>query len=217
MEPPPTRVILDDSKRDCIVHYLHPFLTSEESRAWVKRFQSEVAFESERYTYGGRIVQSRRQSHAYGTEPLLYRYTGVRRNAAPWPVEWNSLLRKVEESVGFTFNFALFNLYFDHTVALGWHADDDEDLERDAPIASLSLGAERKFDFRGPQSLSLGLESGSLLTMRGATQRFYQHRVAPQSKSCDARINVTFRRVRFRYRDEIRIKRRMYSNGNTGR
>lgn len=110
------------------------------------------------------------------------------------------LLERVRRAAGARFNFALCNEYADGGVGLGWHADDEDDLVLDAPIASLSLGATRDFALRrgraGRACATVSLEAGSLLIMGGATQRHYQHRVPERARCAQKRINLTFRCVR---------------------
>jgi alkylated DNA repair dioxygenase AlkB len=66
-------------------------------------------------------------------------------------------------------------------------------------IASLSLGATRRFVLkqrRDPGNrLALELPSGSLLLMRGDTQRHYRHALPRTARAIGPRINLTFRRI----------------------
>jgi alkylated DNA repair dioxygenase AlkB len=82
---------------------------------------------------------------------------------------------------------------------MGWHSDDERALGKDTAIGSLSLGAERKFTFRYKKkdghSVSIQLENGSLLVMRGATQTFWQHSVPKIANLTAPRINLTFRTI----------------------
>jgi alkylated DNA repair dioxygenase AlkB len=80
------------------------------------------------------------------------------------------------------------------------HSDDEHELGREPVIASLSLGETRTLVFRHKhdkalRSWKLPLESGSLLLMKGPTQRCWQHGVPKESKPCGPRVNLTFRRV----------------------
>jgi alkylated DNA repair dioxygenase AlkB len=90
---------------------------------------------------------------------------------------------------------------------ISWHSDGEEDLLPDAPIASVSLGAVRRFDLR-PNAEEEGrhrrapiqhddvrtdLASGSLFVMGRRVQAYNRHQVAAQMKVVDARINCTFR------------------------
>ena len=48
------------------------------------------------------------------------------------------------------------------------------------------------------EPLRIALPSGSLLLMRGATQRNWKHEVPKSRVPCGPRINLTFRRVQSR-------------------
>ena len=66
-------------------------------------------------------------------------------------------------------------------------------------IASVSLGASRRFELRHRQksapSLRLTLDHGSLLVMLGRTQEFWAHQVPKEKDVHEPRINLTFRRI----------------------
>jgi alkylated DNA repair dioxygenase AlkB len=82
---------------------------------------------------------------------------------------------------------------------MGWHSDDEPELGAAPVIASLSLGAPRRFVFKSrdgqPRRLALDLPHGSLLVMRGLTQRHYRHALPRTAKPVGPRINLTFRRI----------------------
>jgi alkylated DNA repair dioxygenase AlkB len=81
---------------------------------------------------------------------------------------------------------------------MAWHSDDEKSLGKDTAIASFSFGAERKFSFKHKQTkqtLSVVLEHGSLLVMKGATQTHWLHRLPPTKKIARPRINLTFRTI----------------------
>jgi len=84
---------------------------------------------------------------------------------------------------------------------MGWHADDEPELGESPIIASLSLGASRRFTLRHEERddispLRFDLEAGSLLVMAGATQAHWKHQVPKTRKSVGERINLTFRKIR---------------------
>ena len=94
---------------------------------------------------------------------------------------------------------------------MSWHSDDEKALGRNTTIASLTLGAERKFSFRhksrrGDDPISIVLENGSLLVMKGGTQTFWQHSLPKTAKISTARINLTFRTIVLA--EEFRRKRK---------
>ena len=96
------------------------------------------------------------------------------------------------------------NLYSDGTMSVGWHADNERLFQatlRDTRIISVSLGATRTFELRlgAPAGRRLSraayrmrLSDGDVCTMEGLTQKYYQHRVPPDS-STGPRINLTWR------------------------
>jgi alkylated DNA repair dioxygenase AlkB len=81
---------------------------------------------------------------------------------------------------------------------MGWHSDDEKELDPHAPIVSLSLGAQRKFAFRhkkDKEKISLLLDSGSTLIMHPPTQAFWHHALLKTKTTSEARINLTFRKI----------------------
>jgi len=115
------------------------------------------------------------------------------------------LKERIEQTSGHRFNSVLLNYYENGQAGMGWHSDDEPELGGSPTIASLSLGEVRRFDLRKKQSSvskangvkaetkQLLLESGSLLIMKGAMQRYWQHSVAKSRNVEQARINLTFR------------------------
>jgi alkylated DNA repair dioxygenase AlkB len=83
---------------------------------------------------------------------------------------------------------------------MGLHSDDEPELGERPVIASLSLGEERTFVLKHKVSslaepIRLRLASGSLLLMKGETQRFWKHGIAKETRRCGPRVNLTFRRI----------------------
>jgi alkylated DNA repair dioxygenase AlkB len=191
--------LIDDRARGCWVSYQSHFLSADESDRWLRRLAAELPFVAEAPVIFGKAIPVRRRSCALGEPGVRYRYSGIERVAHPWPDGFASLVERVNRAADTRFNFALCNEYADGEVALGWHSDDEDDLVRDAPIASLSLGATRDFALRlgrsGAACATVSLAPGSLLVMGGATQRHYQHRVPVRKRCAQLRINLTFRQM----------------------
>ena len=106
----------------------------------------------------------------------------------------------MEELCGVEFNSALLNLYRNGQDSMGYHSDDEKELGKNPVIASVSLGATRKFLLRHKHDVNfakhdLQLSQGSLLVMKGATQHFYKHSVPKTKMPVGERINITFRHV----------------------
>jgi alkylated DNA repair dioxygenase AlkB len=82
---------------------------------------------------------------------------------------------------------------------VGWHADNEPGLGRNPVIASLSLGATRRFQLKHRQSgqrVAIDLTHGSCLIMGGATQHHWLHQVPKTARPVGPRINLTFRSMR---------------------
>lgn len=192
--------LLDDRAHDAWITYEQGFLPPAEADALLVALARELPLSPESPVMFGRPITVRRLTCGIGDAGRRYRYSGVERVAHPWPEAVAALLPRLEAKTGARFTFALCNFYPDGEVGLGWHADDEHDLARDAPIASLSLGATRDFMVRpgrtGRATLTVPLASGSLLVMGGALQRHYQHRVPPRLRCVDPRLNLTFRVMR---------------------
>jgi alkylated DNA repair dioxygenase AlkB len=121
------------------------------------------------------------------------------------PQNWTSELlfikAQLEEISQSEFNSCLLNLYHDGEDAMGWHSDNEKELDPKSPIVSLSLGAQRKFAFRhkkDKETISLFLESGSALIMHPPTQKYWQHALLKTKTASDLRINLTFRKINVR-------------------
>jgi alkylated DNA repair dioxygenase AlkB len=116
----------------------------------------------------------------------------------PWTPELLALKHLAEEITGATYNSCLLNLYHSGEEGMAWHSDGEKMLEPNGAIASFSFGAERKFAFKHKhtkQTISLILEHGSLLVMKGATQQNWLHRLPPTTKVTRPRVNLTFRTI----------------------
>jgi alkylated DNA repair dioxygenase AlkB len=81
---------------------------------------------------------------------------------------------------------------------MGWHSDDEVVNGPEPLIASISFGAERRFDLRHRETgetVSTMLSHGSLLVMSGLSQKCWKHRIPKMAGCTDPRVNLTFRRL----------------------
>lgn len=147
--------------------------------------------------FGKRIV-TKRKVVWYGDKAFEYTYSNTTKQALPWTKELLELKWIVEEKTGETFNSCLLNLYHDGSEGMAWHSDGEKDLKKNGAIGSVSFGSERKFAFkhkRSSETVSLILEHGSLLVMKGETQTHWLHRLPPTRLSKKPRVNLTFRTI----------------------
>lgn len=127
------------------------------------------------------------KKHSYNnmTHPIL-----------DWPTSLLQLADKITAIHGEKFNAVLCNLYRDGSDYVGWHSDDENNMDQSC-IASVSVGATRSFKFRHKttkEQVSVELEQGDLLLMRYCQQHWH-HALPKRLKVDTSRINLTFRRI----------------------
>jgi alkylated DNA repair dioxygenase AlkB len=159
-----------------------------------------VEWEQHRIRIRGREIASPRLSAWYGDPDAHYRYSGLSLEPRPWLPVILELKSRVEAACDEPFNSVLLNLYRDGSDSMGWHSDDEPELGERPLIASLSLGATRRFRLRHRrrkdlEPVAIDLEGGSLLIMEGDTQRFWKHQVPKTKRTVEPRINLTFRNI----------------------
>ena len=145
-----------------------------------------------------KTIQTKRKVAWYGEPGLQYSYSNTVKHTSPWTAELLLLKHKIEELTKQSFNSCLLNLYHDGEEGMGWHSDNEPELGTKPVIASLSFGASRKFQFRHNKTkkqISLMLNNGTLLLMKGETQTHWKHQVPKMKAVRTARINLTFRTI----------------------
>jgi len=178
--------------------YYGPVLTTQDASAYYNSLFIDVKWENDKAIIFGKTIITKRKVAWYGDEPYSYTYSKVTKSALPWTPDLLALKTKVEQKSGETFNSCLLNLYHSGEEGMSWHSDGEKALKKNGAIASISLGAERKFAFKhkeSKQTVSVILEKGSLLIMKGTTQTHWLHRLPPTKKVKTPRINLTFRTI----------------------
>ena len=144
-------------------------------------------------------VDSPRLSCWIGDPDAVYTYSGTRYEPRSWPDSLQSLRTRLRRQLEVDFNSVLANLYRNGRDRMGWHSDDERELGPAPMIASVSLGATRRFVLKRRDDpsirLALNLPHGSLLVMADNTQSLYKHALLATAKPIGARVNLTFRRI----------------------
>lgn len=181
------------------MHFAAEWLDADRAARLFARLEGELDWHQGEIVLFGRRRPIPRLQAWYGDPGTRYRYSGQTLSPLPWTRSLTELREHLREDTGIDFNAVLSNWYRDGRDSMGWHSDDEAELGRNPPIASLSLGAVRRFLLRNrahrEQRHELALSSGSLLLMTGPTQHHYQHSVPRTTRPVGARINLTFRRV----------------------
>jgi alkylated DNA repair dioxygenase AlkB len=182
---------------DIEVHYLPAVVPAAQATAWLQELLATIAWRQETVRVFGREYPAPRLTAWHGDAGVRYRYSGIEHVARPWTEPLQAIRALVQERCDATFNAVLLNQYRDGRDSVGWHSDNEACLGPHPVIASVSLGGDRRLRFRrraGPETHELLLGHGSLMVMRGLTQRAWQH-CLPRCARASARVNLTFRLV----------------------
>ena len=178
---------------------LAEFCAADGTEVWRNRLHEEIPWERHCLKIFGRTIDAPRLSCWIGDADAVYTYSRTRFVPHPWTPALSELRRGVESACDARFNSVLCNLYRDGNDAMGWHSANEPELGDEPVIASLSFGATRRFRLRHRSDpslrLDLDLEPGSLLLMRGATQKNYRHDLPRTKRIIGERINLTFRLI----------------------
>ena len=175
----------------------------DDATALYNTLLNELPWQSDIVTLFGKTHITTRQIVWMGDTDADYQYSGHVRQTVPWSDIVFHVKQEIEQAlakIGVTTNFntCLLNYYPSGADGMGYHADDEKELGHQPVIASLSLGATRKFVFKHKKTqdkVELYLESGQLVVMHGDTQNFWKHTIT-KTKTVDAgRISLTFRHM----------------------
>ncbi len=184
--------------QDGIVQYYGSIFNHTEANQLLTLLLERIDWKNDEVKIFGKQIITKRKVAWYGNQPFLYRYSNTSKTALPFTQELLAIKAVVEKISNETYNSCLLNLYHQGEEGMGWHSDAEPELKPNGAIASVSLGAERKFNFKHKitqEKKEILLHHGSLLVMKGTTQSFWLHQLPPTKKIKDLRINLTFRTI----------------------
>lgn len=183
---------------DGCVEYLGKILTPKCADEYFNQLFEDICWQHDQAMIFGRCIQTKRKVAWYGNQQYSYTYSGIEKKAMLWTPVLLGLKAIVEAQCAEQFNSCLLNLYHDGSEGMAWHSDGEKDLKPQGTIASLSLGASRRFLFKhkvSHEKIEIQLMHGSLLLMKGCTQSHWLHHLPTTKRNLDARINLTFRNI----------------------
>lgn len=192
-------ILLQGSELD----YFSSLLSEKLAGDYFDKLLLDIDWQTETIKIAGQDKLCPRLTAWYGDRNAEYRYSGILHQPNSWNPSLLLLKQQVEAATKHRFNSALCNLYRNGEDSVAWHSDDEPELygpKGEEPIiASLSLGATRKFQLKHKTRKDLrhhlSLTSGSLLLMKGATQTHWLHQI-PKERGIELpRINITFRQI----------------------
>lgn len=174
------------------------FIAPSEAERLLGVLVDEIPWAPWSITMFGREIPEPRLSAWIGDPGTDYSYSGRTRTPLPWTRTVVAIRDMCSHATGAEFNAVLANLYRDGRDSMGWHSDDEPENGPDPTIASVSLGAVRRFDLRHRTTgltVQTPLPSGSLFVMSGPCQTHWKHRVSKSARVGNVRVNLTFRLV----------------------
>jgi alkylated DNA repair dioxygenase AlkB len=182
------------------LEYIEDFLSPSEADEFFEKINKETLWERPSIRYFNKTFPIPRDTAWYGEKSYIY--SGIENKPHKMTETLNHLRKSAEEKCFYNFNSLLINRYKNGEDKVGWHADDEPELQNCKIIASISLGEERDFKirrkefYRRPEDKALKktLNHGSLLIMKAPLQKFWEHEI-PKRRNASSRINLTFRNV----------------------
>jgi alkylated DNA repair dioxygenase AlkB len=184
--------------QDGIALYHEKVLTDEQIKPLYDKLLNKINWENERVVMFGKEIITKRKVAFYSDPLIAYTYSSKTKIGLPWKDPLIILKNIVESLTKQTYNACLLNLYHNGEEAMGWHSDNEKEIIANSSIASLSIGASRKFSFKHKvtkETISIQLGNGSLLEMKGTIQSHWLHTLPKSKKITESRINLTFRQM----------------------
>ena len=181
---------------DGFAYFHQSVFTEDESTSLMKKLSEDIVWRNDESKLFGKHYITKRKVAWYGDKAFEYKYSNVKRNALTWTHELLLIKDRIEKFTLESFNSCLLNLYHDGSEGMGWHSDNESTLKKKATIASLSLGANRRFCFkhkRTNEKKEIILNNGSIILMKGEIQTNWLHQLPKMLKIKNPRINLTFR------------------------
>ena len=188
----------NNNNSNCTPWQLIPsWLDKSQSDYWMFKIHNSVNWYRPIVSLYGKKHIVPRMSFFLAESGITYKYSGTKHFGEGWPEWFCPLLEKVRSRSNVQFNGCLLNLYRDGSDSMGWHSDNESELDSTKSIASLSLGGSRNFFIRSKNKSykeDILLNKGDLLVMFPDCQIHWEHSLPLRKRSKEPRINLTFRR-----------------------
>ena len=184
--------------QDGIALYHEKVIPDDQIKQLYNELLNNINWENEKVVMFGKEIITKRKVAFYSDSLIEYRYSSKKKIGLPWKDTLVTLKNIVESITNETYNACLLNLYHNGEESMGWHSDNEKEIVANSSIASLSIGAARKFSFKHKvtkETISIQLENGSLLEMKGTIQSYWWHALTKSKKVTEPRINLTFRKM----------------------
>ena len=174
------------------------FLLPGHTEPLFQQIMNETVWEMPEMVMFGKKYSQAGLSTWYTDTEIPYVYSGITRTPHAMTPLLHDVMKQCTVASDAEYNSVLVNLYRDGNDSVSWHSDNEEINGSEPVIASVSLGATRRFDLRHKETgetVRVDLEDGSLLVMSGLSQHCWVHQIAKTKMKVGPRINLTFRQV----------------------
>lgn len=175
------------------------FFSLEQSDNYFNKLLTEINWKQESMYMYGRNINFPRLTAWYGDTDKPYSFSGITLKPETWTPALLEIKQHIEAIAQAKYNSVLLNRYRNGNDSISWHTDAEKELGINPIIASVNLGATRKFQLRHNETnekIELALTHGSLLIMQGELQHYWQHQVPKTKQQVNERINLTFRLIK---------------------
>lgn len=178
--------------------YYGCIFNDEQIDAFFNDLSNKVQWANESLIMFGKEITIKRKAAFYADKGIQYTYSKKTKKGMDWLPVIEKLKWEAEKYTQQKYNACLLNYYHNGQEGMGWHADNEPEIIPNSSIASISIGASRKFSFKHRESketISILLENGSLIEMKGPLQNYWLHALPKTAKIITPRINLTFRQM----------------------
>lgn len=197
------KFFIDQKLNDAEVFYCSDYFSGIDDELF-NLIDKEVKWTIFPVIIAGKTFNQPRESAYIADDNRPYKYSGIDRIPDLWTPtlsllrdNLNRMLKQISPNHT-PLNAVLCNRYSDGKHNIGFHSDNETDLEKESFIVSVSLGATRDFIFKSKttdEKVSIPLVSGSVVLMGKDCQKNYNHSIPKRMKIKTPRINLTFRSV----------------------
>lgn len=167
--------------------------TKEEADRCYEHMRTKYPWKHDSIVLAGKTVREPRLTCQHSLTGGTYRYSGKTKTAVPFDEVALFMRQRVKEVLGVETDYELNNNYVKaEKHQIHFHADDETDMAKDAPIISKSFGHTRRFvvkrkhklptDKVNKAVLEVYLRHGDVLVMHPGMQREFVHGVPLPTK-----------------------------------
>jgi alkylated DNA repair dioxygenase AlkB len=122
-------------ERDGRAEYSSHFFSADESNHFFERLQHSLSWKADQINMFGKLVTTARKVAWVGDPQCRYTYSGIEKIPQDWTEELLQIKHQLEEEIGYSYNSCLLNLYHNGDEGMGWHSDNEKELDSATPIA----------------------------------------------------------------------------------